>query len=113
MAENITLESLQLQLEKLEHVVINLMNGYAELTVIVEGMFSQVLNPMDEEARKQFILEVKQGRKDMFDLMRKAATGVAETVFTPPATVANLDVPGRIDLAGTNQDSGPERTTSG
>lgn len=95
------LESFSKRIEQLEMVNINLMNGYAELAVIVEALMTQAMAPLDEVERAEFLLEVKKAQKEMSKLLQTTAkrlieeeeaanSDMAAGASNPPPTVANL-----------------------
>lgn len=72
------IESFSKRLEQLEMVNINLMNGYAELVVIVEALMTQTLAPLEDEARAEFILELKKSQMEMTNLLQSTAKHLIE-----------------------------------
>lgn len=102
--------ALATQHAQLEQVVVGLMNGYAELSVLVEGLLSHVLEPVDEAQRNEFYLGIKAARKEMFDMMRKAANDMATSMPFDAAAMANMADLGGDDLDRIIKDSGTTPT---
>lgn len=67
------LEKLEQRVDAQEELIANLMMGYIELAVAVEQCMEKILEPLDEDARKEFSQRILDQKQDMFRILNQVS----------------------------------------